>query len=51
VIIGQLNFVQYKRNVIDTDLLDFYHIYHILHLYRYTTKICTTQTNLLRSPT
>src|SRR6218665_1822789 len=42
MIIDQLNFDQYKRNLIDTDLLNYYHIYC------YTTKIRTTR-NLLRS--
>ena len=47
LIIDQPNFVQYKRNLIDTDLLDYYHIRNLHH---YTTKICTTQ-NLLRLDT
>jgi len=42
--INQPSFVQYKRNLIATNLLDYY---HIMHLYRNTAKICTTQ-NLVR---
>jgi len=39
------NFVQYKRNLIVTYLLDYS---HIIRLYRFETEICTTE-NLLRS--
>jgi len=35
VIIDHPNFVQYKWNLIDTDLLDYY---HIMHLCSYKTK-------------
>ena len=33
MIIDQPNFIQYKGNLIDTDLLDYYHIMHLCSYY------------------
>ena len=40
MIVDQPNFIQYKWNLIGTDLLDYY---HVMHLYRYTKKILCTK--------